>query len=246
VVKILTGLLMLYGLLRAQAPVRVAYACPAADIDSFGLTCSEDDPCTVLLELGAIQSAGARLFVTGNLHTSSLTLYGVLLASEDGGKTWAEPHKRIRAGALDQIEFLDLQYGWITGDILEPLPKDPFLLITNDGGATWRERPLFEESRFGSIAEFGFESRSAGELIFDRSQGATKRYERYQTNTGGDEWTPIETSTSVLHLKKPPPKVVSAWRVRADGPSKAYRVETGSGADWRAVATFPVEVASCK
>ena len=30
-------------------------------------------------------------FLTGDLHTSEVTLYGLLLASEDSGKTWSEP-----------------------------------------------------------------------------------------------------------------------------------------------------------
>ena len=42
----------------------------------------------------------------------------ILLASDDGGKTWTEPVPRLRAAALDQIQFIDLQTGWISGQNL--------------------------------------------------------------------------------------------------------------------------------
>ena len=244
-VKALAGLL-LGTLVLAQAPVRVEYACPPEDIDSFGLACSEDDPCAVFLELSAVEALGARLFLSGNLHTASTTLYSVVVMSEDGGKTWTEPHRRLRASALEQIQFFDTAYGWISGQLLDPLPRDPFLLLTNDGGKTWRQRPLSEESGYGSIAEFWFDSRSRGELVLDRSQGNTKRYELFESMTGGEDWAPKQVSASAIHLKKAPSKETAAWRVRADAASKTYRVERGSGASWQAVASFAIESGTCK
>src|SRR5262249_52240739 len=149
--------LLLCAVVAAQT--KLEYACPPEDVDGFGLSCSAEDPCAVFLELSAVEAAGAKIFVAGNLHTRSTTLYSVLLASEDGGKTWTEPFKRIRAGALEQIQFIDFANGWVSGQLIEPLPRDPFLLITTDGGKSWRQRPLFEESRFGSISQFWFESK---------------------------------------------------------------------------------------
>ena len=72
----------------AQAPVRVPYTCTAADLDAFGLTCTPQEPCPVYAEFAQVESLGGRLFVTGDLHTVSTTMYGLLLVSDDTGKTW--------------------------------------------------------------------------------------------------------------------------------------------------------------
>ena len=103
-------------LLRAQMPLensgkpmRVAYECTAADTQAVGLGCSEEDPCPVYLELENVDAIGNGIFVTGNLHTPMATLYSIVLASVDEGKTWTEPHPRLRSSGLDQIQFLDAQ-----------------------------------------------------------------------------------------------------------------------------------------
>lgn len=244
--KAAAALLLCTVTLLAQEPVRVGYACPPEDLDSFGLACSDEDPCAVYLDLSSVEVLGAGTFITGNLHTESTTLYSVLLMSEDAGKTWTEPYQRVRSAALEQIQFVDSQHGWVGGEILEPLPRDPFLLLTSDGGTTWRESPLFEESRFGSIARFWFDSPTTGELIFDRSQGKTARYELYETMTGGENWMIEELSDAPLQLKKAPPKTDAAWRVRADAATKTYRVERAAAGSWEAVASFIIHVVDCK
>ena len=231
----------------ADPPVKIDYACPVEDLDSFGLSCSSEDPCAVFLELSSVEGVGATLFLTGNLHTQSATLYAVLLASEDGGKTWTEPIKRVRAGALEQIQFIDFANGWISGQIIEPLPRDPFLLLTTDGGKTWRQRPLFEESRFGSITQFWFDSKSTGELVLDHSEHGAVRHEIYQTHTGGESWEVRESTTKPVTLKGV--KEQSTWRIRADGASKTYHLErrsSTSSANWELVASLAIHVADCK
>jgi len=230
--------------LRAQEPQRLEYTCPKEDIESFGLSCSEDQPCAVFLELSSVQALGAKLFAAGNLHTELTTLYSILISSEDGGNTWMEAYPRQRAAALEQVQFLDFEHGWISGQVIEPLPKDPFMLQTTNGGKSWRSIPLFDESRFGSISQFWFDSPSTGELVFEPAKADADRYELYETQTGGDSWTPKETSTKPIRLKAIPKQ--SAWRVRADAATKTYRVERGSGASWEAVASFAIQVADCK
>jgi photosystem II stability/assembly factor-like uncharacterized protein len=240
------AVLLASTLMLAAQPVRVEYACPAEDVESFGLACSADDPCPVFLELASAESAGSRLFVSGNLHTATTTLYGILLASEDGGKTWTEPVPRLRNGAFDQIQFVDLQTGWIGGQRNDPLPRDAFLLLTGDGGATWRQRPLFEETRFGSIAQFWFDSRNTGELVFDRSQGNQTLQELYETMTGGESWIPKEVTRSAIRLRKARPRENAAWRVRADAASKTYHIERRVGDKWESVASFLIAIGDCK
>jgi hypothetical protein len=248
-------LLLVPLLLHAADPLRVEYQCSEEDMQSFGLDCSEDRPCPVFLELAAVEALGSRVFLTGNLHTQNTTLFGVLLVSDDAGQAWTEPdlvHNgqkpgRIRAAELDQIQFIDLRNGWISGVLLEPLPRDPFLLVTTDGGAAWRNRPLFEDTRFGSIQQFWFTSPSTGELIVDRSQGASTSYERYESNTGGDSWTIAEVDKKPLRMTKPRPKDNPTWRLRVDAVTKTYHVERRTAAQaWENIAVFTVSAGECK
>lgn len=248
---ILVALSVVAMILRAQAPVqKLEKICSVDDIEFFGLACSEDDPCPVFLELVGVEANGSSLFLTGNLHTVSTTLAGLLLQSDDIGKTWTEPAKRIRSAELEQIQFADFQHGWIGGVKLEPLPQDPFFLTTSDGGKTWKQTPIFDEPHFGSIFQFWFESATNGQLIVDASQGQTKRYEVYETRSGGkspSEWDPKEVSDREMRIAAARPREYANWRVRAD--SQAYRIErrTAANADsWETVASFAIQPGECK
>lgn len=234
-------------LLPAEEPVRIEYSCPAADLDKFGLTCSEDEPCDVFLELASAEGVGSSVFAAGNLHTVTTTLYGVLLMSGDGGQTWTEPNARIEGAALDQVQFTDFQHGWASGVTEEPLARDPFFLTTADGGKTWRRRPLFTETHYGSIQQFWFDSAKTGQLILDRPQGSASVYDIYETANGGDTWTIKGTGGKNARLEKAPANESAAWRVRADAASKTNRIErrTARGA-WETVASFAVRPAVCK
>jgi hypothetical protein len=232
--------------IEAQTAFRIPYACTEQDLDAFGLDCSPQEPCPVYAELVAVESLSGRLFVTGNLHTLSGTLYGLLLVSDDGGKTWTEPVKRERGWSLDQIQFADLQHGWINGAVLQPLPKDAFMLVTADAGKTWRARPLSEESRFGSISQFWFESATAGELVLDQSQGANGRYELYGTQTGGDAWELKGVTKTAPKLARVAPRDNPTWRLRADSTSKTIRLEQRLNEGYKSVTSFDIHVADCK
>jgi len=243
-VKLIVALLMLRMALPAQAPapVHIEYSCPTEDVESFGLGCTPEDPCAVFLELAAVEAVGAKLFLAGNVHTETTTLYGIVLQSEDGGKSWTEPVKRLRSAAFDQIEFLDFSRGWISGAIIEPLPRDPFLLLTTDGGTSWKQQAIFEEPRFGSIAQLWFDSAEHGEMVID-SDGTPPRHERYESNTGGESWEMKESTANAIHLKT---NKSAAWRVRADAASKTFHVERHGSSGWETVASFVIHVADCK
>ena len=246
VVRVAVTLVLLPLLLAAADPAKFEYACSPEDVEAFGLTCSEEEPCPVFLELASVDTSGPRVFVSGNLHTTSVTLYGILLTSEDGGITWAEPNGRLHAAALDEIQFADFEHGWVSGVKLEPLPRDPFLLITTDGGKTWKPTPLLEETRYGSIQQFWFDSVKTGELILEGSKGAGTVYERYTTSAGGASWNLKESGSKPLQLSKNRTQDSAGWRVRADAPSKTYRIERRVNDKWEAVSSFPVEAGVCK
>ena len=243
--------------LRAQAPekplltnsgepMRVPYQCSMEDMDWAGMSCSEEEPCPVYLELAAVESVGNRIFLAGNIHSSSVTMYSVLLASDDAGKTWREPYDRLRGAELDHIQFLDFEYGWVGGQVLVPVAQDPFLLLTSDSGKTWRKRPVFGENRAGTISQFWFGSRTSGTLLIDRAQsGDESRYELYESMTGGESWMLREVNDKPIRLKHVfVPN--TDWRLRADGPSKSFLLERKQGDKWNKLASFLVPIASCK
>src|SRR5580704_13978638 len=169
-------------------PMHVVYECMAADTQAAGLGCSEEDPCPVYLELSNADAISGKIFVTGNLHTPMATLFSILLASEDDGKTWTEPHPRIHSSGLDQIQFVDFQNGWISGANLQGAPRDPFFLITTDGGETWRAQPVFDETRVAAIERFSFDSPASGTVAIDASLDNGK-HEEYRTDNGGESWS---------------------------------------------------------
>lgn len=211
-----------------------------------GLSCTEQDPCPAYFELAAAEPSGARIFAAGNIHSESVTLYSVLLGSEDGGKTWREFHDRIRGAGLDHIEFIDLINGWISGEALSPLPQDPFLLITADGGATWRRQPVVAETEPGSVQQFFFGSSKDGTLIIDRGEGSdVERYSLYDSADGGETWRIVQMSKTPLRLPGPAEKEKD-WRVRADRATQSFRIEHRQGERWTAAASFAVKAGACK
>jgi hypothetical protein len=228
-------------------PMVVEYHCSLEDIQSGGLSCTLDDPCPVYLELSAVEAVGNRIFLAGNIHSATMTLYSVLLSSEDAGKTWREPFERIRGTGLDRIQFVDFENGWISGEELHPLPREPFLLSTSDGGRQWRLQRIFGEPRFGSILQFWFSSRSAGSLLIDRGHSEEGgRYALYETPNAGDTWRLRELNERPIPIKHAAAAGNADWRVRADRATKSYQIERHAGERWQKIAGFSVSIGDCK
>ncbi len=224
--------------------MHVDYTCPPEDIESFGLTCSEDQPCPIFFEVSAVDSFGSRVFVAGDIHTGTTTLFGVLLTTDDGGASWSEAIPRVRSAAFEQFQIIDT-HGWLSGQHVEPLPKDPFFMITADGGKSWRQRPLFEESRFGSIVHFGFESPERGELIFDDSVGKATNQELYGTTSGGENWELKQKSTKPLPLAAAT-RPNASWKITAASGSPTYLIERIVNGQKETVARFLIHIGDCK
>jgi hypothetical protein len=249
--------LILAVCLRAQAPlefngkpIRLPFECTQADSEGGGLSCSEEHPCQVYLELANVEAVGNKVFLTGNLHTPEATLYSILLASEDSGKTWNEPVARLHSSGLDQIQFFDFENGWISGANLLGAPRDPFLLITSDGGKTWHQRPIFEESRVASIERFWFESAQIGTLLID-ARLDNKRHELYETRTGGEGWAMRQSSVKPIPFPHAFDSSAAAWRVRPDAATRSNVIEKSlgdpsSGNHWHTMASFLVDAGACK
>lgn len=228
-------------------PMVVDYRCSEEDIPLAGLSCTLEDPCPVYLELDSLEAVGNRIFLAGNIHTATTTLYSILLASGDAGKTWREPYERLRASGLDSIQFLDFENGWISGELQHPLPRDPFLLVTSDGGETWRAQPVFAEPQFGSILQFFFSSRTSGALVIDRGRAAESgRYELYETPNAGETWRLRQSNERPIKMKRAGDTANADWRLRADAATKAYCVERHVGDRWHGIASFSVSIGTCK
>ena len=228
-------------------PMVAPFHCTEEDIRSAGLGCSEQDPCPVYLELAAVEATGLRIFAAGNIHAATATLYTVLLGSDDNGQTWREVYERVRGAGLDHIQFADVETGWTSGLSFAPLPQDPFLLMTTDGGKTWRPHEIFNEPRFGSIQQFYFEDRKSGSLVIDHGRGSSgDRYELFETNDGGETWNIRETSVKSIRIKRAPATPNADWRVRADSATKSFHLEHRQGQKWTSLAAFAVNLGVCK
>jgi photosystem II stability/assembly factor-like uncharacterized protein len=227
------------------ADSHVTYDCSPEDIEQFGLNCSEDEPCTVLLELSAAAAAANRIVVTGNLHTRDVTLLSLLLTSDDVGVTWTEPVIRMRNAAFEQIEFWDGQTGWVSGESINPLARNPFLLLTTDGGTNWRPKLIVDDEKFGAIAQFHFSSISNGEVVIDNSSKKSVHQELYGSETGGESWELKETANKPFHLNGVRAPNQAGYRVRADAAGGAYLLERGGGKNWEKVTSFPIHIADC-
>lgn len=225
--------------------MRLPFECTAADTQAAGLSCSEEEPCPVFLELADVEAVGNKLFITGNLHTPNITLLSILLVSENSGGAWTEPQPRIPLSGLDEIQFIDFQNGWISGANLQSAARDPFLLITTDGGKTWRQRPIFDESRVASIERFWFTSREEGVMLID-ARLENSRHELYETRTGGESWALRQSSLTPIRFPLNPAPSSSGWRLRADAGSHSYALEKSQGQRWQKIASFLVDAGACK
>jgi hypothetical protein len=229
--------------------MQLSYTCPEEDLQFAGMSCTDDEPCPIYLELSSVVSDGRKIVAAGNLHSNSATLGSVLLLSGDSGATWKEPAARIRGSALDQVQFYNPQTGWAAGETQYPLPRDPFFFLTTDGGVSWRQHSMNEEEgSAGAVQRFWFDSTQHGEAIVDAGKtSASGRYLTYESETGGESWTLTgkrDQLPKLLHA--PPPLENSDWRLSPSKDGKAFRIEQRADGQWRPVASFLIEVANCR
>lgn len=78
------------------------------------------------VRLNAVSFADAR-------HGWAVGARGAVLATSDGGRTWAAQRSGTESDLFD-VKFFDAREGWAVG-------SDGAAIHTTDGGATWREEP---------------------------------------------------------------------------------------------------------
>jgi hypothetical protein len=188
-----------------------------------------------------------KLIAVGNLHSEGVTMFTVLLQSEDGGLTWTEPAERVLRGGLDRVYFHNDEHGWASGHILDGEPRDPFFLLTTDGGKFWRRRDILSSGQTAEIQRFWFDSDRSGGLLIDRQRDseAGARYARYETMTGAESWMIREVSTKPIRPRRRVRPPESDWRVIADGGAGAWQVQKRDTAGWVSVAEFQIEPGVC-
>src|SRR6185369_4079769 len=148
---------------------------------------------------------------------------------------------------FDQIQFIDFENGWISGQTTTTLPRDPFFLVSKDAGKSWHKRPVFSEPRVGLVEGFWFSSKTRGAMTIDRLQSADDgmRYELYDTSTGGDSWSLQKISDKPIVLKRPAHEE-GDLRLRPDSSKESYRVEQRAGDKWQTVAMFAIASGECR
>jgi hypothetical protein len=225
----------------APAQEKVPFSCTEDDQAAAGMSCSDQYPCPIYLELSGVSGSGKKLALAGNLHGPSATLYSVLLLSDDGGTTWKEPAARISGAALDQVQLFDAQHGFAAGEMQVPLARDPFFLITSDGGASWQRKPLTEDGGVGAIQKFWFDTTEHGEVIIDA--GRTKAL--YESHTGADNWNVVSHTAQIPRLRRAPAVEDVDYRIGTDTRSHAFTIEKRDGEKWNRIASFLIQVANC-
>lgn len=227
-------------------PMKVAFACAEEELAWAGMDCPQDHPCPVYLELSAIAQAGPRIVVAGNIHSASATIDSVLLMSPDNGASWRESAERIRGAALDQMQFVDASQGWAAGEVQYPLARDPFFLITSDGGISWRQQDVSDDGGPGSILSFWFDTVQHGELIIDTGPGRHGgRYTSWESQTGGGSWAMLSSGEKLPEIGGGAPEGPDL-RIRSAGrDGEVWQIEKRSGAQWAPLASFRVGIAEC-
>jgi photosystem II stability/assembly factor-like uncharacterized protein len=228
-------------------PFKPAFACKEDDLQWAGMTCGEHEPCPIYLEISTVYPVGAKLFVSGNIHSAQSTLYSILLETDDSGATWREPVERVRGSELDAVQFVDSKTGWISGQRVYPIAGDPFFLVTTDGGGSWRKSDVLSEGADGFIQSFWFDSAKTGTLTLDRGGASDEqmRYARYETMAGGTSWSVRETSDKPLAASPKIALEAPTWRVRGDSTRKVLLLEKNGDGGWKPVAALALELARC-
>ena len=114
----------------------------------------------------------------GFIEEGDGTRVGIIVATTDGGATWAEVHKTTMT--LRDIAFPDIHNGWAVGG--EP----PTILATADGGATWKSQTSgIEDDRKSMFAAVAFPNTQNGWVVGTMTNGGVI----LATADGGEKWS---------------------------------------------------------
>ncbi|HNV73139.1 MAG TPA: YCF48-related protein [Gemmatimonadaceae bacterium] len=201
---------------------------------------------------------GAAAFDLRSVHARSprvahvAATAGRIWRTTDGGRTWSLRYQASDTTVfLDAIDFWDDQHGMALGD---PIGGRFFLLVTNDGGETWREPPL-EQRPVAAPGEAAFAASGSSLLLqgggdemvaWIGTGGAVARLHR--SINRGREWiaydTPIrsgESSAGIFSVAEIPGQglMVVGGHYAQDDSTRANAAATLNGTQWRLITPNP-------
>lgn len=174
-----------------------------------------------------------------------------LFATTDGGMHWkkiarsGEKNSLPKEGLKTGITFKDEMTGFLTLSASSGSSKDPGLLVTRDGGATWKKMPspslpsdLKKVSSLGMMPPVFF-----GELGFLPVRVATDdgKYHTlfYRTSDGGGQWiatSPLQITAGAVFVLDP----YHLWVV--DSQTNQWYSTVDGGANWNQGPTAPATI----
>ena len=153
---------------------------PGADALDFRSVWAFDSLTAVVASAGDAAAGQARLYRT-----------------VDGGRSWTLAHRDSAAGVFyDAIAFWDRQYGLVLSDpIGEGAHRHFLVLVTSDGGATWRRTPA-EGMPDALAGEAAFAAGNAALAVGGDTRawfvtGGPSGARVYMTTTGGARWDAV-------------------------------------------------------
>ena len=120
---------------------------------------------------------------------------GYVLATRDGGQTWATQNVPETVARLNRIAFVDATHGWAAGVAGDARPA---LIGTTDGGASWASQTVPAEVR--TLRDVAFVDTHQGWAVGElwAAPGETSPGVVLTTGDGGGTWTQQATTARDL------------------------------------------------
>lgn len=134
-------------------------------------------------------------FIAGATDTDVQVSTGVILRTDDGGRSWTRVYQGGRPWELTwKIAFPSPAVGYVTVQSYNPDPAASrrYVARTTDGGRTWTELPLVDNAAVRAFG-VGFVDEDHGWI------GAVPG--GFETRDGGKTWTPADMGVAVNKIR---------------------------------------------
>jgi len=143
-----------------------------------------------------------------DVESSANSRIGILLATKDGGTSWAWPPDS--PGVAGRIHFADARNGWLAGG-----PGDEHVYVTHDGSKTWQELLLKAPAEVSLAHQASYDSPPVCSdsvhcflpVTYSAPERSGSALVLFVSQDGGQSWTP---SSIVAGLKEISPSQVFA------------------------------------
>ncbi len=177
---------------------------------------------------------GARIFFVDQNYgwinltevSSSNYRFGILLCTQDGGRTWKtlpEP------GVAGDLFFINRNNGWLAGG-----PGGQRLYVTRDGGTHWQEESLKAPpqiqpttSQIYDVPVFTNAKQGFLPVTYSRPEGFGSALILFETNSAGKTWRP-KTIVTGIQGERIPMAVVDSSVITAASSKVGLKLTTAS------------------